>query len=94
MQISLDEVRKVAVAYRQNKTTSVVKEHVPEPVPPAPEKDLRLALELARQLANEPEVRAERVAEVRQQMTAGSYRLSSRLVAGAIVRRLIADRVR
>ncbi len=91
MQISLDEVRKVAVAYRQK---AVVREHVPEPVPPTPEKDLRLALELARELARTPDVRAERVEAVRQNLQSGSYQLSSRLVAGAIVRRVVADRIR
>ncbi len=93
MQISLEEVRNVLRAYRIPKAARVITEFVPEPVRVPPESDRALAREIAKQLAQLPDVRSDRVQQIRQALEAGVYRVPASVVAGAFIRRLLADRI-
>ncbi|CUU05012.1 MAG: flagellar biosynthesis anti-sigma factor FlgM [Fimbriimonadales bacterium] len=94
MQITFEEVRRAVKAYRAAVQAPIPKEHVPEPVQTSPEADQQLARELARQLVQMPDVREERVNEVKAKLASGTYRVSSEMVAGAIIRRALADKIR
>ncbi len=93
MQISLEEVRNVLRAYRIPKTESVMTKSVPEPVRVPPESDHALVREIAKQLAQLPDVRFERVHQVRQALETGVYKVPASVVASALIRRLLADRI-
>ncbi len=93
MQISLEEVRNVLRAYRIPKTDQVITEFVPEPVRVPPESDCALAREIANQLAQLPDVRSERVHQIRQALETGVYKVPASVVASAFIRRLLADRI-
>lgn len=90
MQITLEEVRRAVIAYR----AGVPKERVPEPVNTSPEADQQLARELAKTLAQMPDVREERVREVKAKLATETYSVSSEAIAGAILRRALADKIR
>lgn len=93
MQVSLEEVRNVLRAYRIPKRKAVPTEFVPEPVKVAPEADQALAREIAKQLTQQPEVREERIQQVRSSVESGVYQVPALVVAGAMIRRLLADRI-
>ncbi len=95
MQISLEEVRKVvATFHRSHQQTNPPLEPVPEPVQVSEEENRRLAQEVARELCATPDVREERVNELKQQIATGEYTVSAEMVTSAIIRRMLADRIR
>ncbi len=95
MQISLEEVRKAVAAYhRRRQQVTQPLEPVPEPVQVPEEENLRLAQEIARELSATPDVRNERVQELKQLIDAGEYSISAAMVTSAIIRRMLADRIR
>ncbi|MCS7272990.1 MAG: flagellar biosynthesis anti-sigma factor FlgM [Fimbriimonadales bacterium] len=89
MQISPLEAQRVARILVKLGTYSL--ETVPAPFTAPAAEDERLARELARELVNSPDVRAERVEEVRKTYTANSAKVPARTIAEAIVRRALAD---
>lgn len=91
MQISLEEVQKVARAYRAQKAGAIPVEPVPAPYVACDEDDKRLAREIARALVAAPDVREERVQEVRSRLEQARARVPANIVAGSIIRRVLAD---
>jgi len=95
MQISLEEVRKAVAAYYQSRQGATQPlEHVPEPVQVSAEENMRLAREVAQELSSMPDIRAERVKELKQLIETGEYSISAEMVISAIIRRMLADRLR
>jgi flagellar biosynthesis anti-sigma factor FlgM len=95
MQISLEEARKAVAAYhRSHQEATQPLESVPEPVQVSDEENQRLAREIARELAAAPDVRHERVNELKHRLEAGEYSVSAEMVSSAIIRRILADRIR
>lgn len=94
MQITLEEVRRVVKAYRAAVKSSTPLEQVPEPLTTSPEADQQLARQLAKALTQMPDIRSERVQEIKKRLEAGTYAVSSEAVAGAIIRRALADKIR
>lgn len=95
MQISLEEVRKVVAAYHQSRQAATPPlEPVPEAVQVSEEENLRLAQEIARELSATPDIRTERVAELKRCFDMGEYSISAEMVTSAIIRRMLADRIR
>lgn len=93
MQISLEELQKVARAYRAQKTGVQSLEPVPAPFVASYEDDQRLAREIARALLTTPDVREERVQEVRRQLEQSPAHIPAKIVAVSIARRVIADKL-
>ena len=90
MQISLEELRKVAQAYRRQQAVVQPLEPVPAPFVAPKAEDKRLAREIARMLTHTPDIRDERVQEASQ----SSYHTPpAKAVAVAIMRRTIADKM-
>ncbi|MDM7460376.1 MAG: hypothetical protein P3X24_001815 [bacterium] len=85
MQISLQELQKVARAYRTQQARVVPMEPIPAPHVANAEADAALARELARSLVDTPDIRAERV------QAAALRTVRAADVAVAVVRRAIAD---
>ncbi|MFN4033563.1 MAG: hypothetical protein ACK4ME_08090 [Fimbriimonadales bacterium] len=85
MQISLQELQKIARAYRTQQARAVPIEPVPAPYVANAEADAALARELARSLVHTPDVREERV------QAAAHTTVRAADVAVAMVRRAIAD---
>lgn len=85
MQISLQELQKVARAHRVQRTHVVPMEPVPAPYVANAEADAVLARELARSLINMPDIREDRV------QSAAHTTVRAADVAVAVVRRAIAD---
>jgi flagellar biosynthesis anti-sigma factor FlgM len=95
MQISLEEAIKAVVAYRRDRAKEALPlEPVPEPVQVSEEADRQLAQQIARELANMPDIREERVEELKQLFESGTYTVSAEMVTSAIIRRTLADRIR
>jgi len=95
MQISLEEVRRAVAAYHQSRReASQPLEPVPEPVQVPEEENIRLAQQIARELSATPDIRTERVDELKQLIEAGEYSISAEMVTSAIIRRMLADRIR
>ncbi|MEN3000379.1 MAG: flagellar biosynthesis anti-sigma factor FlgM [Armatimonadota bacterium] len=95
MQISLEEVRKAMAAYRQSRQEATQPlEPVPEPVQVPEEENARLVQEIACELCATPDIRTERVEELKRRIDAGEYSVSAEMVISAIIRRMLADRIR
>ncbi|MER3402515.1 MAG: hypothetical protein C4336_00755 [Armatimonadota bacterium] len=94
MQITLEEVRRAVKAYRAVVKSFTPLEHVPEPLITSPEAGQKLARQLAKALTRMPDTRSERVQEIKKRFEAGTYTVSSEVVAGAIIRRALADKIR
>jgi hypothetical protein len=90
MQISLEELRKVAQAYRRQRAVVQPLEPVPAPFVAPEAEDERLAREIARMLANTPDIRSERVQEASQSL---HHTPPAKAIAVAIMRRTIADNI-
>jgi hypothetical protein len=90
MQISLEELRKVAQAYRRQRAVVQPLEPVPAPFVAPKAEDERLAREIARMLANTPDIRSERVQEASQSL---HHTPPAKAIAVAIMRRTIADNI-
>lgn len=90
MQISLEELRKVAQAYRGQQAVVQPLEPVPAPFVAPKAEDERLAREIARMLANTPDIRDERVHEASQSL---HEKPPAKAIAAAIMRRAIADKI-
>jgi hypothetical protein len=90
MQISLEELRKVAQAYRRQRAVVQPLEPVPAPFVAPEAEDERLAREIARMLANTPDIRDERVQEASQSL---HHTPPAKAIAVAIMRRTIADNI-
>ncbi|MCS6919241.1 MAG: hypothetical protein NZM28_05685 [Fimbriimonadales bacterium] len=87
MQISLEELQKVARAHCAQQTGTAPLEPVPAPFVACEEADKQLAREIARTLAQTPDTREARVQEASQEV------VPAQAVAVAIMRRVIADRM-
>ncbi|MCX7924219.1 MAG: hypothetical protein N2554_00230 [Fimbriimonadales bacterium] len=87
MQISLEELRKVARAYRAQQTGTTPLEPVPAPFVACDEADKQLAREIAQLLNQTPDIRQERVQEV------STEPLPAKVIAASIMRRVIADKI-
>lgn len=90
MQISLEELRKVAQAYRAQQAVVAPLEPVPAPFIAPKAEDERLAREIARMLTQTPDIREERVQEAN---VSSHHTLPAKAVAAAIMRRTIADKI-
>ena len=90
MQISLEELRKVAQAYRRQRAVVQPLEPVPAPFVASKAEDERLAREIARMLVNTPDIREERVREASQSL---HHTPPAKAIAAAIMRRTIADKI-
>ena len=90
MQISLEELRKVAQAYRGRQAVAQPLEPVPAPFVAPKAEDERLAREIARTLVDTPDIREERVQEASQSL---HQTPSAKAIAAAIMRRTIADKI-
>lgn len=90
MQISLEELRKVAQAYRGQQAAVQPLEPVPAPFVAPKAEDEQLAREIARMLANAPDIRGERVQEASQSLHETP---PAKAIAAAIMRRTIADKM-
>lgn len=85
MQISLQELQKVARAHRTQQAHVAPMEPVPAPYVTSAEADAALARELARLLIDTPDIREDRV------QAAAHTTVRAADVAVAVVRRAIAD---
>jgi hypothetical protein len=90
MQISLEELRKVAQAYRGQQAVVQPLEPVPAPFVAPKAEDEQLAREIARMLAHTPDIRDERVQEASQSL---HDKPPAKAIAAAIMRRAIADKM-
>lgn len=96
MQISLDEVRRVAKLYQIERAERTY----PRETVPAPASELSISEEtqLVRNVLNEvhgsEEVREDRIQELKAKIEAGEYNMSSETIAEAIFKRTLADRLR
>jgi len=90
MQISLEELRKVAQAYRRQRAVVQPLEPVPTPFVASEAEDKRLAREIARTLVDTPDIREERVQEANQSL---HHTPPAKAIAAAIMRRAIADKI-
>jgi hypothetical protein len=93
MQISLEELQKVARAYRAQHTGAVPLEPVPAPFVACEEADAQLIRAIAHTLAQTPDVREERVREVVNSLRQTEEPLPASVVAVSIMRRLLADKL-
>jgi len=93
MQISLEEVQRVARDSRAQQTGAAPLEPVPEPFVACKEADQQLARELAHFLAETPDIRNGRVEEVADSLSQSEEPLPASEVAVSIMRRLIADKL-
>ncbi|MCW5933369.1 MAG: flagellar biosynthesis anti-sigma factor FlgM [Fimbriimonadia bacterium] len=96
MQITLNEARRVAMMYQSEQKERVDRDKIePESVP---ELNLSDDVNLVQAVTNEvrelPDVRAERVRELKALVESGNYHVESKAVAEAIVKRAIADKLR
>lgn len=91
MQISLEEVQQVARDCCAQQAGAVSQEPVPAPFVACEETDRRLAYELARSLAEMPDAREERIAEVVGKLKQTVEPVPASVIAVSIMRRLIAD---
>lgn len=96
MQITLNEARRVAMMYQSEQQERVDRDKIePESVP---ELNLSDDVNLVQAVTNEvrelPDVRAERVRELKALVESGNYHVESKAVAEAIVKRAIADKLR
>ncbi len=87
MQISLEELQKVARAYRAQQTGTTPLEPVPAPFVACEEADKQLAREIAQLLTQTPNVREERTTEASREP------LPAKIIAASIMRRVIADKM-
>jgi len=92
MQISLEELQKVAQAYRRQQAVVQPLESVPKPFVAPKAEDEQLAREIARTLTNSPDIREERVQEAIQSLES-RHTLPAKAIAAAIVRRTIVDKL-
>jgi len=92
MQISLEELQKVAQAYRRQQAVVQPLEPVPKPFVAPKAEDEQLAREIARTLTNSPDIREERVQEAIQSLES-RHTLPAKAIAAAIVRRTIVDKL-
>jgi negative regulator of flagellin synthesis FlgM len=96
MQISLDEVRRVAKLYQIERAERAY----PREAVPAPASELSISEEaqLVHNVLNEvhssAEVREDRIQELKAKIEAGEYNVSSETIAEAIFKRTLADRLR
>ncbi len=90
MQISLEELQKVAQAYREQRAVVTPLEPVPAPFVAPRAEDERLAREIARMLTQTPDIREERVQEASQHL---HQTAPAQAIAAAIMRRTIADKL-
>jgi hypothetical protein len=90
MQISLEELRKVAQAYRGQQAVVQPLEPVPAPFVAPKAEDEQLAREIARMLVDTPDIREDRVQAASQSL---HHAPPAEAIAAAIMRRVIADKV-
>ncbi|MFN7015739.1 MAG: hypothetical protein ACK4P5_01045 [Fimbriimonadales bacterium] len=87
MQISLEELQKVARAYRAQQQGTAPLEPVPAPFVACEETDRQLAREVAQLLTQTPDVRGARMEEATKEP------LPAKIIAASIMRRVIADKM-
>lgn len=87
MQISLEELQKVARAHRAQQSGTAPLEPVPAPFVTCEADDQQLARDLARSLAQMPDTREARTQEASQEP------IPAHKIAVAIMRRVIADKL-
>lgn len=96
MRISIDEARNVARLYQTEGEVSIDLASV---TPPATDAvtltdDAELVKEVLADVKAQPDIREDRVTELKAAYESGQYNVDAKAVADAIVRRALADRIK
>ncbi|NUL81554.1 MAG: flagellar biosynthesis anti-sigma factor FlgM [Armatimonadetes bacterium] len=96
MRISIDEARNVARLYQAEGEVSIDLASVTPPTTDAVTltDDAELVKEVLAEVKAQPDIRDERVTELKAAYESGQYTVDAKAVADAIVRRALADRIK